>query len=385
MDLRWTEEDEKFRQEVRSYFEANLPKEWPEEPAEDFKARREFQKKLSEDRWVAIHWPEEHGGRGASLMQTVIYNEEYARVRGPILPNALGLSLLGPTLMVHGNDAQKKRFLPKVLSAEEIWCQGFSEPNAGSDLAGLQCRAELDGDEFVVNGQKIWTSYGKYGDWIFTLVRTDASGPKHQGISFLLIDMHSPGVEVRPLKEMTGESVFAEIFFTDVRVPKENLVGEPGDGWNIAMTTLTFERGAGGLAVSHRLKNSLNDLIGDARKLRLNGKTAFEDPVVRSKIARRLVELEVYRYNSLRAISGEVSGKSAGPAASINKLYWSEWHQRFTEEAVKIIGPQALIDGSRWGDEFLSARAETIYAGTSEIQRNILAERVLGLPKERKE
>jgi alkylation response protein AidB-like acyl-CoA dehydrogenase len=392
VDLRWTEEDEEFRGEVRSYLEANLPKEWPEGTNERFKKAREWQHKLAEDRWVAIHWPEEYGGRGASLMQTVIYNEEYARVRGPLLPNGLGLSLLGPVLMVHGNEEQKKRYLPKVLNADEIWCQGFSEPNSGSDLASLQCRAELDGDEFVVNGQKIWTSYSKWGDWIFTLVRTDTNVKKHEGISFLLIDMHSPGVEVRPLKEMTGENVFSEVFFTDVKVPKENLVGELGEGWKIAMTTLTFERGAGGLAQSVRLGNDLRDLIRDAGKVKRNGAAAIDDPVVRSKIARDLVDLEIYRYNTLRALSAATAGAAGGPEASINKLYWSEWHKRFMENVMDVLGPvgrvysgtDSDIDTKRWLGEYLGSRAETIYAGTSEIQRNILAERVLCLPKEQK-
>lgn len=390
MDLKWTEEDEEFRQEVRTYLEANVPADLETHGDEGFEATRQWQHKLAEDGWVAIHWPKEYGGRGASILQTVIFNEEYSRVRGPSLPNSLGIGLLGPTLMVHGNDEQKQRHLNKILTAEEIWCQGFSEPDAGSDLAALQCRAELDGEEFVVNGQKIWTSYGKYGDWIFTLVRTDSSAEKHAGISFLLIDMHSPGIEVRPLKEITGESLFAEVFFTDVRVPKANLVGNVGDGWRIAMTTLTFERGAGGLAQSVRLRNSVDDLIRDAQKVRRNGWTAFDDPISRAKIGKDLVDIEVYRYNTLRAISAIANGQQPGPEASINKLYWSEWHKKFTEDALDILGPlgrvtsggSSEVDSSRWVNEFLFARAGTIYAGTSEIQRNILAERVLGLPKE---
>lgn len=390
MDLTWSTKDEEFRAEVRDYLETNVPRDI--HPGEEtFEARREWQRKMASDGWVAIHWPTEYGGRGASLLQTVIFNEEYTRVRGPSLPNELGIGLLGPTLMVHGNDEQKHRYLQKILTAEEIWCQGFSEPDAGSDLAALQCRADLDGDEFVVNGQKIWTSYGRYGDFIFNLVRTDNTGVKHAGISFLLIDMHSPGVEVRPLKEMTGDSLFAEVFFTDVRVPRENLVGELGEGWRIAMTTLTFERGAGGLAQSVRLRNSLKDLITDAKKIKRNGGSAFDDPLVRSKIGQRLVEIEVYRYNTLRAISAIANGQPAGPEASINKLYWSTWHKAFMEDAIEILGPHARaaglsddIDGQRWMKEFLFSRAGTIYAGTSEIQRNILSERVLGLPKEGK-
>lgn len=390
MDLSWSPEDEEFRQEVRQYLERNVPRDVPTDGEESFEARRRWQAKLAEDGWVAIHWPNEYGGRGASLLQTVIYNEEYTRARAPVLPNALGLGLLGPTLMVYGTDAQKERFLPKILTGEEIWCQGFSEPNAGSDLANLQCKAELDGDEFIVNGQKIWTSYGKYGDWIFNLVRTDPSASKHKGISFLLIDMHSPGIEVRPLKEITGDSLFAEVFFTDVRVPKENLVGEINDGWRVAMTTLTFERGAGGLAQSVRLRNSLDDLVELSKKLPSNGKSKFDDPLTRDKIAKWLVDLEVYRYNTLRAISTLASGGSAGPEASINKVYWTEWHRDFMTDAIEILGPLGRIAmeseegfaAQRWIKEFLFARAGTIYAGTSEIQRNIISERVLGLPKE---
>lgn len=390
MDLSWTEEDQAFRREVRDYLEANVPKDLPEDETANFEARREWQRKLAEDGWVAIHWPEEYGGRGASLMQTVIYNEEYTRARAPLLVNSLGVGLLGPTLMAHGNDEQKKRYLKKVLTAEEIWCQGFSEPNAGSDLAALQTKAELDGDEFLVNGQKIWTSYGKYADWMFALVRTDPSASKHEGISFLLIDMHSAGVEARPLKEITGDSLFAEVFFTDVRVPKENLVGDLNQGWGIAMTTLGFERGAGGLAQSVRLRNSVLDLIRDAQKVKRNGWTAFEDPLARNKIAKWLVEIEVYRYTTLRAVSALAHGGAPGPEASINKIFWSEWHKDFSEDALEILGPAALassseedgIDAGRWTREFLFARAGTIYAGTSEIQRNIISERVLGLPKE---
>lgn len=389
MDLRWSPEEEEFRQEIRAYLEANAPKGLSDDE-DTVEERRAWQAKLAEDRWVGIHWPGEYGGRGASLIQTVIYNEEYTKARAPTIPNALGVSLLGPTLMVYGTDTQKERFLRKVLSAEEMWCQGFSEPNSGSDLASLKTRAQEDGDEYVVNGQKIWTSYAKFGDWIFTLVRTDPSAPKHEGISFLLIDMKSPGVEVRPLREMTGSTLFAEVFFTDVRVPKENLVGAPGDGWKIAMTTLTFERGAGGLAVSVRLRRILEDFIEDSKKIRRNGWSAFEDPVARSKIGKHLVDLEVYRYTTLRSISSQAAGEPAGPEASINKVYWSEWHQRFMEDVMQIIGTPARVlsgaasevDTRKWLREFLDSRAETIYAGTSEIQRNIISERVLGLPRE---
>lgn len=390
MDLRWTAEEEKFRSEIRQYLASNLPKDVPEEGDESFDLRRKWQAKLAADRWVAIHWPEEHGGRGASLLQTVIYNEEYTKVRGPRLPNELGIGLLGPVLMLFGTDEQKKRYLTKILTAEEIWCQGFSEPNSGSDLASLQTRAVLDGDEYVVNGQKVWTSYAKYGDWIFTLVRTDPKAPKHEGISFLLIDMKSPGIEVRPLKEMTGESLFGEVFFTDVRVPKTNMVGNPGEGWKIAVTTLGFERGAGGLAQSVRLRNSFNDLISAAKKLKRNGWSAYEDPISRAKIAKWLVELEVYRYTVLRAISVLAAGGAPGPEASINKIFWSEWHKHFMADALDILGLPARvlagadsgIDSRRWTREYLFSRAGTIYAGTSEIQRNIISERVLGLPKE---
>lgn len=392
MDLTWSEEDEAFRQEIRSYLEANAPKDVPEEGEEAFRVGREWQAKMAADRWVAIHWPEEYGGRGASLVQTVIYNEEYTRARAPLLVNGLGLSLLGPVLQLFGTEEQKKRYLPKILSAEEIWCQGFSEPNAGSDLASLKCKAEDAGDHFVVNGQKIWTSYARYGDWIFTLVRTDPNAPKHEGISFLLIDMHSPGVEVRPLKEITGRTAFGEVFFTDVKVPKENLVGKVGQGWEIAVNLLMFERGAGGLAQSVRLRRQVSDLIGDAQKIRRNGFSAFEDPIARDKIARRLVEIEVYRYNTLRALSSAISGQAPGPEASINKVYWSEWDKNFMNDALEILGPLGRvyegltdeIDTERWVTTYLFSRAGTIYAGTSEIQRNIIAERVLGLPKEAK-
>ncbi|HVE76134.1 MAG TPA: acyl-CoA dehydrogenase family protein [Actinomycetota bacterium] len=390
MDLTWTAEDDAFRSEIRSYLERSVPRDLPKDGDENFAARREWQKKLAEDAWVGIHWPEQYGGRGASLLQTVIFNEEYTKAAAPAIPNSLGVGLLGPTLLRFGTDAQKERFLRKVLTAEEIWCQGFSEPNAGSDLAAVACRAERVGDEFVVNGQKIWTSQAKHSDWIFALVRTDPEAPKHKGISFLLIDMHSPGIEVRPLVEMTGEDLFAEVFFTDVKVPAENLVGELGDGWKIAMTTLGFERGAGGLAQSVGLRKSWNDLVRDIAKLEESGGPSLENASVREKLGRSLVELEVYRYSTLRAISRAAMGEKTGPEASINKLYWSEWHKSFMEDAMQILGSLGRsydggpddVDTARWVTELYYSRAGTIYAGTSEIQRNILSELVLELPKE---
>ncbi len=403
MDLTWSQEEEAFREEVRSWLEANLPKRLLGSAADDgteelegddnagFEARREWQRKLGEAGYLAMHWPKEYGGGGRSLVEQVIFNEEYAKARAPQPVNGLGLSLVGPTLITHGTDAQKERFLRKILTAEEIWCQGYSEPNAGSDLAGLQTKAELIGDEFIINGQKIWTSSARWGDWIFVLCRTDAEAPKHQGISYILCPMDQPGVEVRPIKQITGTSGFGEVFFTNARTPRENLVGDLNDGWRVAMTTLMFERGGNVMATAVRFRRLMTGLRELADQVKRNGGVAADDPLIRQQLGRRLVEVEIMRHNGERAISPRLHGEPPGPESSMGKLYWSEWYRRATENAMEILGPQGLrLDGAeasegygsqRWLTEYLAARAGTIYTGTSEIQRNILAERVLGLPR----
>ncbi len=390
MDLTWSAEEEEFREEVRGWLEANLPKEnkalgedeFDDDPA-SFEFRRDWQRKLGEAGYLAMHWPTEYGGGGRTLVEQVIFNEEYAKANAPQPVNSLGLNLVGPTLMTHGTEEQRDRFLKKILTAEEIWCQGYSEPNAGSDLAGLQTKAELVGDEFVINGQKIWTTLAPFGDWIFVLCRTDPDAPKHQGISYILCDMHQPGVEMRPIKQMTGTSGFGEVFFTNARTPKDMLVGNLNDGWRVAMTTLMFERGGNILGSAVRFRRMMSQLRELAETTAMNGGHAIDDPVIRQRLSQLLVEVELLRRNSERAMSPLLKGESPGPESSMGKLYWSEWYVRATELAMEILGADGLINrqSNTWLLEYLAARASTIYTGTSEIQRNILAERVLGLPR----
>lgn len=390
MDLTWSPEEEAFRAEVRSWLGANVPKsnealgsdEFDDDPS-SFEFRRAWQRKLGEAGYLAMHWPTEYGGGGRTLVEQVIFNEEYAKVDAPQPVNSLGINLVGPTLITHGTEEQRKRFLRNILTADEIWCQGYSEPNAGSDLAGLQTKAELVGDEFVINGQKIWTTLAPFGDWIFVLCRTDPQAPKHRGISYILCPMDQPGVEVRPIKQITGTSGFGEVFFTNARTSKDMLVGALNDGWRVAMTTLMFERGGNILGSAVRFRRMMTGLRELAAQTKRNGGQAIDDPLIRQELGKRLVEVEIMRRNSERAMSPSLHGEPPGPESSMGKLYWSEWYVRATELAMEILGPDGLRTGASntWLTEYLAARASTIYTGTSEIQRNILAERVLGLPR----
>jgi alkylation response protein AidB-like acyl-CoA dehydrogenase len=299
--------------------------------------------------------------------------------------------MAGPTIITHGTEEQKRRYLRKILNCEEIWCQGFSEPNSGSDVASLRTRAELRGDEFIVNGQKVWTSMAHLADWCMLLVRTDPEAPKHRGLSYLLVDMRTPGVTVEPLRQMTGESEFNEVFFEDVRVPRANLVGGLNEGWRVAMTTLMNERGTAAFASAARFRIVFDEIVELARATIRNGVPATSDPVVRQQLAQFHVELEMMKYTSYRVFSKILKGGDPGPEGSISKLTWSELNQRMTEFVVGLQGPAGqLVKGSphavhsgRWQHHFLRARANTIEAGTSEIQRNIIAERVLGMPRSR--
>jgi alkylation response protein AidB-like acyl-CoA dehydrogenase len=393
MDLNLTAEEKQFRDELRSWLESNVPKdwhEWREKPMEEsFPYLRAWQRKLYEGGWAAVSWPKEYGGRSASLMQQSIFWEEMARVEAPPMANSLGLGLIGPTIIAYGTDAQKKRYIPKILSAEEIWCQGFSEPNAGSDLASLQTEAHLDGDHYVVNGQKVWTSYGWVGDWCELVVRTDTSVPKHKGLTVLLIDMKSPGVEVRPLRQMTGESEFGEIFFRDVRVPMENVLGKLNDGWNVAVSTLMYERGSYGARLHLLFKRNIGRLIELARTLPRNGHTAAQDPLMRQKLAQCYAEIEIMRLNQMRAFSRITASGVPGPEGSIQKIFWSELNQRVQQIAQELLGPYGLLqagdplapDKGIWSYGYLRTRGNTIEAGTSEVQRNIIGHFVLGLPR----
>jgi alkylation response protein AidB-like acyl-CoA dehydrogenase len=393
MDLNLSPEEVRFRDELRAWLQANVPQdwsEWREKPIEEsFPYLRAWQRKLNEGRWAAVSWPKEYGGRGATLAQQAIFWEEMARVEAPPMANSLGLGLIGPTIIAHGTEAQKKRFIPRILSAEEIWCQGFSEPNAGSDLASLQTEARLDGDHYVVNGQKVWTSYGWVGNWCELVVRTDPNAPKHKGLSVLLIDMSSPGVEVRPLRQMTGESEFNEMFFRDVRVPVENLLGQVNDGWNVAVSTLMYERGSYGARLHPLFRRNITRLIELSRTFQKNGRAACQDPLTRQKLAQCYAEVEIMRLNQLRAFSRITATGAPGPEGSIQKIFWSELNQRLQQVAQEIFGPygQLLaedrhsVDKGIWSYGYLRTRGNTIEAGTSEVQRSIIGHFVLGLPK----
>jgi len=389
MDLNLTPGERQFRDEFRAWLKANVPVEWAggtgaEDREEYVKYLRDWQRKLYEGGWAGISWPKEYGGRGATLMEQAIFQEELARANAPQLIGTIGLSLVGPTIIALGTDEQKSRYLPPILSGEEIWCQGFSEPNAGSDLASLGTKALRDGDDFVVNGQKIWTSFAQIADWCLLLVRTDAEAPKHKGITCLLADMRGEGVTVRPLRQMSGDAGFNEVFFSNARVPAAQVLGEVNKGWTTAITALMNERANLGTGVQVVFKRNLEALIARARTVERGGRPASEDPLVRQKLAQAYLELEILRLNTNRALTSLAQTGAPGPEGSIQKLYWSEMNQRTQQTAQEILGPYGQLkdfDNGLWEYAYLRSRGNTIEAGTSEIQRNIIAERVLGLPK----
>ncbi len=390
MDLKPTPEEQQFRDELRAWLQANVPAPWdgddstPDGRKAHFEYLRAWQRKVYEAGWAGISWPKEYGGRGATVIEQAIFQEEMARAEAPSLVNGLGLAIIGPTIIAVGTEAQKQRFVSKILSAEEIWCQGFSEPNAGSDVASLGTKAVRDGDDFVINGQKIWTSIAHFSDYCLLLVRTDPEAAKHKGITALLVDMHSPGVEVRPLRQMTGESDFNEVFFSNVRVPVANVLGEINKGWHTAIATLMNERANLGAGTYIVFKRNLDALIAQSRHTVNGSRVASKDPITRQKLAQAYLELEIFRLNANRALSKMSKNKVPGPEGSILKIYWSEMNQRLHQTAMEVLGPLAQLqeyDDNRWGYNYLRSRANTIEAGTSEILRNIVAERVLGLPK----
>jgi alkylation response protein AidB-like acyl-CoA dehydrogenase len=393
MDLNYSAEDRAFRDKARRWLEANVPTEDLKTLAE----RKAWHRKLYEAGYVGMLWPREYGGWGATAMQQAIVQDEMARIQAPPAINGLGIGFIGPTIIVHGTAAQKQRYLKKMLTAEEIWCQLYSEPNAGSDLAGLKTRAEDAGDHFVVNGQKIWTSSGPIADWGILLARTDPRVAKHKGISCVLLNMRQPGVEVRPLKQLTGHSLFSEVFMTNARADKSDLIGNLNEGWAIAQTTLGYERGGNSLGRVTRYAIAFNQLVKAAKQLRRGGRPLIEDPAVRARMGKLYAELEVQRYAGLRVLSALDKGESPGAASSITKLSYTEFEKRYYETALEILGPWGQVMTAReefeeidtssgeagtWATAFLWARAGTIYSGSSEIQKNIIGERVLGLPKE---
>src|SRR5918912_563565 len=370
MDLNLTPQEQQFRDEFRDWLASNVPAGWEEharrgeDSNERFDFLRAWQKKMYEAGWVGIHWPKEYGGRGATLVEQTIFIEEMARQSAPPLITVLGLSLLGPTLIAYGTEAQKRRFLANILSADEIWCQGYSEPNAGSDLAALRSEAVRDGDHFVVNGQKTWTSFGHYADWCFAVVRTDPEAAKHKGLTYLLIDMHSPGVSVRPLKQMTGDAEFNEVSFRDVRVPVENVVGQINGGWNIAIATLMFERGTLGASLQITFKRQIQRLIALSKEVQRNGRPASSDPVIRQKLAQIYAEIEIFRLNQMRTLTRMSKTGVPGPEGSIKKILWSEMNQRMQQVAMEMLGPYGqltaesdhAVDHGGWAHGYLRAR-----------------------------
>jgi alkylation response protein AidB-like acyl-CoA dehydrogenase len=390
MDLNQTPSERQFRDEFRAWLKTNLPPEWTggglnsEERGAYVDYLRQWQRKLYEGGWAGISWPKEFGGRGASLMEQAIFQEEMARANAPQLIGTIGLSLVGPTIIAMGTDEQKAKYLPTILSGDEIWCQGFSEPNAGSDVAALGTKAVRDGDDFILNGQKIWTSFAQMADLCLLLVRTDTSAPKHKGITCLLTDMHSEGISVRPLRQMSGDSGFNEVFFSNVRVAASQVLGQINQGWSTAMTALMNERANLGSGAQVVFKRNLEALIARSHTIERNGRPASEDPIVRQKLAQAFLELEILRLNTNRALTSLSKTKIPGPEGSIQKLYWSEMNQRTQQIAQEIFGPYGQLDdfdNGMWQYGYLRSRGNTIEAGTSEIQRNIIAERVLGLPK----
>jgi len=390
MDLGFTAEGEVFRNEVRTWLDRNLPAEWRNGGVGGYREdadeamQRGWQVRLNEAGWLKLSWPGEAGGRDATPVMQAIYQEEMAKAGAPVILGRLGVSLLAPTLLVHGSPWQKETYVDKILSGEIVFCQGFSEPDAGSDLAGLRARAERSDGRWILNGQKTWSSGAHYSDKSFLLARTDPGADAHKGISFFLVDMHQPGVEVRPIRQMTGGGEFGEIFLSNAIVEDRDVVGQPGDGWKIAMAVFGFERG--GLAQAARFEQAVAQLATLARD-----RGTGSDATVRQKIAQAQSEAHVFRLIRLRNLTQAQQGAAPGPQASMTKLYWSEMDKRIQETAVGMQGlygalapdsPFAIEDG-RWQYGWMWSQAETIYAGSSEIQRNIIAERVLGLPRGR--
>jgi len=396
--LRFSDQDEAFRREVQAWLAANLTGEFaalrgrggPGDEHAFVEERRAWERRLGEAGWIGIGWPRETGGRGLPLLQQVIWHEEYARAGGPGRLGHIGEGLLAPTLIAFGSDAQKRRFLAPIARGEEIWCQGYSEPNAGSDLANVQTRARLEprepsgssGRHWVVEGQKVWTSWAQWSDWCFVVCRTEPGSQRHHGLSYLLVPMKQPGVGIRPIVQITGDSEFSEVFFDGARTDAAHVVGRPGEGWKVAMGTLAFERGASTLGQQLQFQNELDAVIEAARR---NG--AARDPLIRQRLAQAWMGLQIQRYNALRMLS-RAERPELAREAMITKLFWASWHRRLGKLAMDVLGPEAEpadappYQLSRLQRLFLFSRSDTIYAGSNQIQRNLIAERALGLPKE---
>jgi alkylation response protein AidB-like acyl-CoA dehydrogenase len=387
MDFSYSPADERFRSAVRTWLAANRPARAERIPhdeaslADEFAFLHDWQRRLHAAGYVGLLWPVAYGGRGAPPTQQAILNEELARARAPQLLNRVGVNNTGPTLIAHGTEEQKRRFLPNILSGDEVWCQLFSEPGAGSDLAAIRTRATADGDGFRVSGQKVWTSYAELSRWGILLARTDPAAPKHRGLTYFLLDMRSPGITCRPLRQLTGSTEFSEVFLDAVPVGREHVVGAVNGGWEIAMTTLAHERGTGFAFKEQVLQRiALDDLIALARDAGRGG-----DPLVRQDIARGWIDVEIMRLMNCRTLTRLERGEEPGPESSLVKLFWASLTQRLHETALALGGPAAQTDagGRRWQQAFLWSRVGSIAGGTSEIQANIIAQRLLGLPRDR--
>jgi alkylation response protein AidB-like acyl-CoA dehydrogenase len=402
MDVRYPPEAEAYREKVQAYLAEHLPTDWKGigalDPDDAEKFTIEWRRTLHEHHYLGVNWPKEYGGAGLSPLETVVLAEEFTRAGVPRggSNDVFGIQMVGNTIIEWGTEEQKKHYLPRILSGEDLWCQGYSEPNAGSDLGNLGCKAELDGDEWVINGQKIWTSAGHLANWIFVLTRSDPTAPKHRGITFLLVPMHQPGIEVRPIKMISGASEFNEVFFTDARTHVDNVIGGVNNGWAVAMTLLGYERGEAAATNPIMYRTELDRLLGLAKERGVTG-----DPRIRQRLAWCYSKVEIMRYLGMRALTSFLRGQPPGPEGSLGKIFWSEYQQKSTELAMDILGADGLVPSGRppsnafqtddpgapnssasWAVTFLNARAGTIYAGTSQIQRNIIGEMVLGLPKE---
>jgi len=393
MKLTFSPEDEAFRQSIAAWLAENLTGNFekirfrggPGDEHMFFEERREWEYRLAEGGWTCVGWPKEHGGRGLSIEQQVIFHEEYARAGGPGRVGHIGEGLAGPTLIAFGLDQQKQRFLPQIRSGKELWCQGYSEPGAGSDLANVRTKAVFDEakNKWLITGQKIWTSLAIESDWCFVIARTDPESKGSRGLGFFLVEMNQPGVDIRPINQLTGTSEFNEVFFDAAECDGDCIVGEPGDGWKVAMGLLGFERGVSTLGQQMLFQNEFDEIVRIAK-----GNGAAQNPTIRQRIADAHIGLKIMRYNSMRTLSSDVGDGSLEKAAMIYKLYWSSWHRNLGNLAMDVLGPEAEIiesapyDLTQLQSLFLFARSDTIYGGTNQIQRNIIAERALGLPRE---
>jgi alkylation response protein AidB-like acyl-CoA dehydrogenase len=397
VDFSLTAEQEAFREQVRGWLADNMPRDWTRRVMassdvprpEAYELLRDWQRRLYEAGFIGLTWPKEYGGGSLTFMEELILHEEMALAKAPPILNILGVGMAGPTIIAYGTEAQKKRYPAKILSCEEIWCQGYSEPNSGSDLAALQTRAHKDGEHYVINGQKVWTSLAHIADYMMLLARTDPDAPRHKGITYFLLDMKSPGVTVKPLRQITGDPEFNEVFFDNVRVHESQVLGGVNNGWQVGLTTLMYERLALGFGLQVRLRIGLDGLIELAHRVEKTGRVVTKDPVMRQKLAQLWIDTECLKYTGARAITKLLKGEIPGPEASTGKMIWVETHQKLQELSQDIQGPYGqLMSGSDWALEggawqytFLRSRANSIEGGTTEVQKNIIGERILGLPK----